>query len=1057
MINKYYLIAASCLVSSLILSWPQKVMAQEKQEFLFDYITSENQILQKGLSQNTVFAILQDRQGYLWFGTWDGLNKYDGYNFTIFNLDDGLSNETINTIIETTDGNLWIGTEYGLNCYHYKTGKFTSYLHHPDDSTTISDNFISYLYQDRPGRMIACTPKGLNVFDLETGKVKRYQSREASNRSTRSNFINCIFSDSTIYWTGSNFGLVKYNSKTMENIRFLNRPDDHQSLSNNNVRVIYQDRQHYLWIGTDNGLNLLDAANGTFTIFQHNPADPASVSANKISAVFEDSFGRFWVGTDGGGLNLFEKENGVFSRVQHSSQPGKRLNSDRIYSIYEDRTGNLWFGTFNGVQIIDRYAPKFSLYQSDPANVNSLASNYVGSFLEVSPNVFWIGTDNGISIFDKNKGSFGHIPYTTHSKNSLSGKRVRPILRDRYGNFWIGTRDSGLNKLETSTGFYHHFKPSIQDKNSICDNYIICLFEASDGLIWVGTQNGLNTIDPVTHKIKAYKNIPDDTASLANNTVYDIIADSQNTLWFATKNGLCRWNPELKNFVTYRKKNNNTENSSVNSLFCLYEDSENNFWLGSRGGGLVKFDKNTCGFTSFTMDNGLPNNVVYGILEDDEGNLWMSTNWGISKFNKTTNLFLNFDVTDGLQSNEFNAKSYLLSQAGEMFFGGMKGFNSFFPSEILTNPTPPNIVITAFKKFNIRQPVELFDGDTIRLRYDENFFSFEFSALDFTNPGKNKYAYKLENYNKDWTYVDGGRHFAEYTNVGPGSYLFRVTGSNNDGIWNDQGTRLTIIIRPPWFKTWYFRVGLLAGIIFMIWLIIVLRVSQIRKKHVFEKRMLNVEKQLFEIQQKALRLQMNPHFIFNSLNSIQSFILSKDIDLAVNYLSRFSQLMRLILANSRESIIPLADELQAVRYYIEIEQLRFDNKFNYSIQVDPEIDEEFTGIPPMILQPYVENAIIHGLLHKSSPGTISIEIKKNDSKILCIITDNGIGRARATEIKENSGLNNKSRGMLITRERLELLNKSTTEKHSVTVTDLFDQNGAPAGTRVELTMSLQEI
>jgi len=733
------------------------------------------------------------------------------------------------------------------------------------------------------------------------------------------------------------------------------------------------------------------------------------------------------------------------------------MSSDRIYSIYEDRTGNLWFGTFNGVNIIDRYAPKFSLYQYNPDEENSLSSNYVGSFLEVSPNIFWIGTDNGISIFDKNQEKFSKITFNPLSKNSISSKRARTILKDKQGNFWIGTRDAGLDKLETKTGKYYHFRPSIQQKNSICDDYIVSLYEASSGLIWVGTQSGLNTIHPVTHKINVFKNIPGDSTSLADNTVYCIIEDSEHVLWLATKNGLCRFNPVARNFTTFRKTGDSNENSSANNLFCVFEDSENDFWLGSRGGGLTKFDRKNLEFTSFTIENGLPNDVIYGILEDDEGNLWMSTNWGISKFNKKTNSFLNFDVTDGLQSNEYNAQAYLKSQAGELFFGGMKGFNSFLPSEILTNPAKPNIVITAFKKFNIRQPLQIFDGDTIRLKYDDNFFSFEFSALDFTNPGKNKYAYMLEKYNKDWTFVDGGRHFAEYTNVGPGTYIFRVKVSNNDGIWNNDGPKLTIIIRPPWYKTWYFRIGLLAGIIFFIWLIIALRVRQIRKKHVMEKRMLNVEKQLFEIQQRALRLQMNPHFIFNSLNSIQSFILSKDIDLAVNYLSRFSQLMRLILANSRESIIPLADELQAIRYYIEIEQLRFDNKFDYTIIIDPELDEEFTGIPPMILQPYIENAIIHGLVHKISPGTITLQIIKIDSRIKCIITDNGIGRAKATEIKRDSGLNTKSRGMMITRERLELLNKSTTEKHSVMVNDLFDNNGEPAGTRVEVIMTVQEI
>lgn len=1037
---------------------PETTKSQEKQEFLFDFITSDNQILQKGLSQNSVYCLLQDRQGYMWFGTWDGLNKYDGYNFTIFNMQHGLSNETINTMVETDDGNLWIGTENGLNCYHYRTGGITSFFHSPGDSTTITCNFINYVFQDKPGRIIVCTPKGLNVFDLKTGKARQYKSREANLRSTPGNIINCMVKDGTIYWTGSNFGLVRYDSKTYENIRFLNRPDDPRSLSDNIVKIVYLDRQHNVWVGTNQGLNLFNADEENFTVFKHDPNNPATISANSISAVFEDSFGRFWVGTDGGGLNLFDKENHIFSKVHHSGKSGHTPASERIYSIYEDRTGNIWFGTFNGVEIIDRYAPGFSLFQPNPTDAYSLSSNYVGSFFEISPDVFWIGTDNGINIFDQKKESFSHILYNPNATEGISSKRIRPILRDRFGNLWIGTRDAGLDKLEAASGKYYHFRPSIQNKNSICDDYILCLHEGSDGLIWVGTNNGLNTIHPVSHQVMVFKNIPDDTTSLSDNSVYSIYEDSEKNLWMATKNGLNRYNASGRNFTSFFKDNGIENNrQSANKLFCIYEDSQNNFWIGTRGNGLIKFDRKTFQFTSYTMNDGLPNNVVYGILEDDDKNLWMSTNRGISKFNSKTGTFLNFDVTDGLQSNEFNAQSYLKSQSGEFFFGGMKGFNSFFPSDIHINPTIPNIVITGFKKFNIQQPLQIFDGDTIRLRHNDNFFSLWFSALDFTNPGKNKYAYKLENYNKDWTYVDAGRHFAEYTNVNPGTYLFRVIGSNNDGIWNTKGVHLTIIIERPWYKTWFFKIGLLAGIVFFIWLIIVLRVGQIRKKHVMEKKMLHIEKQMFEFQQKALRLQMNPHFIFNSLNSIQSFILSNDIDLAVNYLSRFSQLMRLILANSSESIIPLADELQAIRYYIEIEQLRFENKFTYNIQVDPDIDEEFVGIPPMILQPYVENAIIHGLIHKSTSGNISLEIKKTDNRINCIITDDGIGRTKAREIKKMSGLNSKSRGMMITRDRLEILNKSSNEKHAVSVTDLYNNQSEPAGTRVELIITIQEI
>ncbi|MFP4471073.1 MAG: two-component regulator propeller domain-containing protein, partial [Bacteroidales bacterium] len=930
--------------------------AQDVQHSQFDVITSENKILRKGLSQNTVYSIMQDQHGYMWFGTWDGLNKFDGYNFTIFDKRDGLSNEVIKTMIETADGNIWIGTENGLNCYNAETGKIRYFIHIPGDSTSLSDNWINYLYQDKPGRLLICTRKGLNIMDLETGLVRNYQSRESDYRRTRSNNINYLVPQGKIYWVATDFGLVRYDVTTGENVRYLNRPGDPHSLSHNQVNVVFVDSRGSLWVGTEHGLNLMDEKTGQFRVFRHSPANPASLSHNMVKAIFEDSFGRLWIGTDGGGLNIYDRENRTFQHVQNNPAESGSLSNNRIYSIYQDETGNIWFGTFKGVNIIDRFTSNFSLYTHNPNDKNCVANNLVWSFAEIEPNVFWIGTDNGISIFNRTTNSFSHIPYIPGKENGLSSKRIRPILKDSKGIIWIGTRDAGLSRLDPKTGKYTHFQPNVADNNGIGDNYVISLLQDKEGMIWAGTNNGLNRINPNSMEFKLYGHDPDDSTSISDNTVYYVYEDRSGDLWFATSNGLNRYVRGSDSFEAYFHYWQQGDQISSDRIFTIYEDSDNNMWLGTRGGGLELFDRETGTFHTYTEEDGLPNNVIYSILEDEKGNLWMSTNWGLSKFYKDEELFINYDVTDGLQSNEFNANAHIKSSGGEIFFGGMKGFNSFYSSEIMMNPNKPRVVITAFKKFNKPQPGLFQDGDTIVVNHDDNFFSIEFAALDYTNPMKNKYSYILENYSKNWTEVDGTRHFAEFTKVMPGTYNFRVTGSNNNGVWNNEGVTLTIVVNPPWYATWYFRIAVILLIALTIWSFIYFRVRRIRRKHTMEKKVLQIEKQLFDIQQKALRLQMNPHFIFNSLNSIQSYILSNDIDLAVNYLGRFSQLMRMILANSRESIIPLADELQAITHYLEIEKLRFDDKFSYSIKVDPVIDEEFTGIPPMIIQPYIENS-----------------------------------------------------------------------------------------------------
>lgn len=1042
----------------ILMNMTVQPLAASGDDYMFDLITSEKRTLRKGLSQNTVYSILQDRQGYLWFGTWDGLNKFDGLDFTTYNKENGLSNEVINCLLETNDGNIWIGTENGLNFLDRRSGVITFFQNNPADSTSLSDNWINYLYQTPGGKLYVCTRRGLNVLNPETMEIKRFQSRDSFSRRNKSNNIRFIVSHKNEYFIGTDFGLVRYNPQTNENIRYLNRPDDPSSLSHNQVNVICFTSDDSIWVGTEKGLNLLDLAKGTFEVFLHNPKDPKSISHNSVKAIYRDDSGNTWIGTDGGGINIIDQKSKVFTRILN--QPGKprSLNNNRVYSICQDKIGNLWFGTFKGVCKMDRYTRKFHLFNHNPDNPNTVGNNLIWAFYEMEPDVFWIGTDEGVSIFSRISNTFSHIKYDPDRNDGLSSKRIRTIIKDDFGKIWIGTRDAGLNKYDPETGRFLHFQPSIQYNNSLADNFVISLFKDRDGFIWAGTQNGLNRIDPKTDHITLYQHNPDDPLSLSNNTVYKIIEDTEGVMWIATYDGLNRYNRSQNNFTTFRKPVETHNNFSSNRFFYVFEDSNKNLWVGTRGGGLALFDRASGQFIkSYTTDDGLPNNVIYGILEDETGALWMSTNWGLSTLKVKDQVFVNYDVTDGLQSSEFNALALLKSSSGMMFFGGMNGFNMFNPKEIQSNPNKPDIVISGFKLGN--QPVlgEIYNKDTVILKAEDNFFSFGFSSLDFTNPHKSQFAYMLENYNNDWTYVDGTRNFAEYTKVSPGTYFFRVTGSNSDGVWSDKEVMITVIVKPYWFQTWIFRLSLLLAFIVAIWYSIYRRYRFLQKKHHADNKMLQIENQLLDIQQKALRLQMNPHFIFNSLNSIQSFILSKDIDQAVNYLSRFSQLMRMIMTNSTEAVIPLSNEILAVSHYLEIEKLRFDNKFSYQIYIAPEIDEEFTGVPPMIIQPYIENAIIHGLLHKNSNGKIDIRFEKIEQTIHCIITDDGIGRAKSFEIKMQTGLNQKSRGMMISKERLDFFNKNDHDIFSVIVIDLFDDEGNPSGTKVELFIDYHEL
>jgi hypothetical protein len=417
----------------------------------------------------------------------------------------------------------------------------------------------------------------------------------------------------------------------------------------------------------------------------------------------------------------------------------------------------------------------------------------------------------------------------------------------------------------------------------------------------------------------------------------------------------------------------------------------------------------------------------------------------VAKFDPEHETFRKYDKSDGLQGTEFNAGAYYRSNDGELFFGGINGYNSFYPRDVKDNTLLPEVVLTGFKVLNedVGLAASLEYTDTITLTHKDYVFSLEFAAIHLTAPEKNRYAYTLEGFDEDWVYTQ--RRFATYTNLDPGGYVFKVKASNNDGIWNDKGLSISIFIRPPFWRTWWFYALVSVLVASIVWTLYKFRVGQIRKE---EKLKTEFNKRLADVEMTALRAQMNPHFLFNCLNSINRFIVRNDAETASNYLTKFSRLIRLILQNSKSPTIALKSELEALKLYIDMEEMRFENRFDYHIHVDDTIEVEYVEVPPLLLQPYVENAIWHGLMHKEAKGKLTIEITKEGNRLRCMIEDNGIGRQKAQQLKRKSATRNKPMGMKITTDRLNLYQKQT----EVQVVDLLDLNGDPSGTRVILGM-----
>jgi ligand-binding sensor domain-containing protein/signal transduction histidine kinase len=617
-------------------------------------------------------------------------------------------------------------------------------------------------------------------------------------------------------------------------------------LSQCTVGAIFQDSRGFLWFGTADGLNRYDGY--SFKHYKHDPSDTNSLSGNDISAIAEDQSGRLWIGTAGGGLNKFDRQRGKFIRYKHKPEDHESLSSNMILVIYMDTFGMLWIGTDAGLNAFDPKTEKFIGYQHDVKNPNGLSHNVINAIYEDKAKALWIVTAGGLDQFDRKTGTFEHFIVTPHPEEG-----IHVIHEDHTGTFRIGMTQSGLKTFDRRTKtFLQHDQHDPRDSTTLCDNLVNSICEDLTGALWVGTKTGLNRFDRERENFTNYRNeagkrlglsregisaicedkqgnlwvggdglkkydrrkgqlsfyMPqlDNPNSLSHRAVTTIYEDRKGRLWIGTQNGLNQFDGASETFTRYLNDPANPHSLGHNYVKTFFEDQAGNLWIGTTDG-LNKLDLTTETFTRYYEKDGLPNTFIYGVLGDDHGNLWMSTNKGLSKFNPVTKKFRNYDLKDGLQSYEFNTGAYHRSKrTGEMFFGGINGINIFHPDSVKDDPYVPPIVLTDFKKLDL--PVEL-DGDVaeleeIKIAYQDNVFSFEFAALDFTHPEKNQYAYMLEGVDRDWVHC-GTRRFARYTNLDPGRYTFKVKGTNHDGVWNERGASLKIIIVPPFWMTWWFR------------------------------------------------------------------------------------------------------------------------------------------------------------------------------------------------------------------------------------------------------------
>jgi len=831
----------------------------------FDHIS-----LEQGLSQSNVYSIEQDYRGFMWFATLDGLNRYDGYEVLAYrnNPDDPntISDNAITVVYEDASRRLWVGTRgAGLCLYDRYNDVFVRFQHDPADPGSLCGNEIRTIAEDGRGgvwfgtdsglclldtlapsgrirfstfvsgvggrltqindmaaqgmtKLWVATDSAINAIDIVQGGIVSYRtSKETDSLGIRSNTINTLLIDGDTLWLGTDYGLRKFRLgiSGMSKVKFYTR--ENSRLSNDAINAIEKDANGILWLGTaGGGLVRFDPSAETFAAYRNDPTDPNSLSVDNVNCLFQDRAGLLWVGTSLGGVNKWSRAAEDLDLFRHNPYDPNSLSSNQVRSIYMDRQGQMWVGTVEtGLNRWDRSTNQFWRYRFDPTKPNTLPNNHVRAMFEDSRGNFWVATDGGgLALMDRQKGTFKVFKHDENLPGSLTNNRVWDVQEDSNGNLWVATFGGGLCLYDYNSQTFKAFRQG-QGQFDLANDFVTTLFEDSKKRFWVGTYGG---------GLQMFKNPPSD-------------------------------GPRFYRYPT----NGQPGAMGDDRVYSVFEDSRGWIWVGTKGS-LNRFNEHNNTFESFDEKDGLPNDVIMGVLEDRAGRLWVSTNRGLGRFevhydtlratevvvdtlrniplgrgrflNPTSIEVRNYDVRDGLQSNEFLVGSYFMTAQGEMLFGGINGFNAFFPDKMRDNEHAPEVVITGFSVLNrVYNELDtvISEKTHIVLNHDQDVISIDFVALDYVFPSKNQYKYRMVNLDQDWNNV-GTRRFATYNQVPPGEYIFEVLGSNNDGKWSKEPIRLYITIEPAWWQTTLAKVGAVLAILLSLYFWYLVRTAKMRRQ-----------------------------------------------------------------------------------------------------------------------------------------------------------------------------------------------------------------------------------
>ena len=1020
-----------------VLCWTSKAQG----DYMFFHLS-----LDKGLSDARVSTIVQDRYGFMWMGTPNGLNRYDGYSIQTFYAGNGLPSNSISSLFSDSRGQLWVGTSRGIVRYNFITQQFDS-CRLPRPVTT-----VFCFTEDASGNIYCGTREGLFCFKRQTGTWENISERfGVKDRLLLIKGLLFLKKD-LLFASTEKKGFYKLDMKTgrLDTFGFKVGKVEEYYLAMYNMERL---NDNEILVGTLSfGLIKFNVAKGVFSWPKGVLQKREGILFNTVNQVRKDHAGRFWVTSNYFRLAEYLPARDSVVTTQPDPYSPYGFNDNNASCVYEDRQHNIWIGTsLNGAYHFNPNRNRVHFFSESDFVTGALQKGKVFSIAGLDSNTLMIGTHNGPSLYSRKTNRFTNFKGYSFNYGDKPLEQVLAGLKDRKGIVWMASSRLGLMRYDPANGKIRVFG-RFTEPNPFRDDGINDMIETKgDSLLVIG-YNRPAVFRTDNYTSRSFRNDSLTPLYQITNAIALCYDHRGENVWLATSGGqLFEYAPE-QHLLTERSSLLQAVAGKLSALYNIAFDATGRLWCATNIGA-VCLEKGKAPIvytitipekTSAEIKNILPVGT----------DVWLTNNRNIARLNTNTGKMIVLGEKDGFGNVQLYGHSLILSPWNTVLIGSNSGFYELFPDRIQEEPTSSSAYLTAFRVHD--KP--LMTGEVIstvkdiKLSYRQNFFSFDMSAFDYSEANELEYAYLLEGFDRNWNYT-GNQRSGSYTNVPGGDYVLRLKVRNSSGVWNEQGQRIHIHIALPFWKTtWFFALLVLAigGIVYGIyhW-----RVQSVRRR---AKLRSDYEIRLNELENSALRTQMNPHFIFNSLNTINSFINSNERERAHQYISKFSKLIRLILDHSREKKITLSNELEVVDLYVQLERIRFDNKFAYELNIADDIETDNIEVPPLIIQPFIENAILHGLLPLPSGGVLQIEVNKIQQHLLLSVMDNGIGREKAREHRLPVKTKHKSHGLEITCKRIELFNSEHQFEGKVAIIDLKDEAGQPAGTRVEIPLAWEE-